>query len=54
MRDVPSASLRGQSAAEAAAINVMVAAIAEHSAALKFRLIWSWTYLALRWVLPIG
>jgi hypothetical protein len=32
----------------------MVAAIAEHSAALKFRLIWSWTYLALRWVLPIG
>ena len=27
---------------------------AEQSAALKFRVIWSWTYLALRWVLPIG
>jgi hypothetical protein len=35
-------------------MKVINAATAEHSAALKFRVIRRWTYLALRWVLPIG
>jgi hypothetical protein len=40
--------------ASAAATKTIDAVTAEHSAVMNFPVIRSWTYLALRFVLPIG